>query len=74
MSINCDVLVPEDFLLAHVKRQDIRDKYRSSCFHDYVWSHPLLRFCPGKNCTFVIKATKPLAKRCVCISCKVSFW
>ena len=32
-----------------------------------------LRFCPGNNCKYVIKAEKCVHKRATCTSCKTSF-
>ena len=74
MSPNCDSRAHEDFVLSHVTKQNVRDRYKKLAFCDYIRSHPQLRFCPGKNCKYVIKAEKCVHKRAICDSCKTSFW
>lgn len=71
--MSCPNYVPEDFVKRHLNRSDLKDKYTSASFQDYVLSHPFLRFCPGKDCKNVMKSEKPLAKKCVCTSCKSAF-
>jgi len=71
--MSCPNFVPEDFVKKHLNRSDLRDKYSSASFQDYVLSHPCLRFCPGKDCNSVMKSETPLAKKCVCTSCKSAF-
>jgi len=73
MSANCDTLAPEDFVLAHISAENVRDMYNQLSFRDFVRSHPQLRFCPGTNCKLIIKAVLPVAKRVLCTSCKSSF-
>jgi len=73
MSANCDTLAAEDFVLAHISTQSVRDMYNQLSFRDFVLSHPQLRFCPGTNCKLIIKAVVPVAKRVLCTSCKSSF-
>lgn len=73
MSPNCDSRAHEDFVLSHVTKQNVRDRYKKLAFCDYIRSHPQLRFCPGKNCKYVIKAEKCVHKRAICDSCKTSF-
>ena len=72
--MSCPSFVPEDFVTRHLNRLDLKEKYTSASFQDYVLSHPFLRFCPGKDCESVMKSEKPLAKKCVCTSCKSAFW
>ncbi len=74
MSAKCDTYAPEDFVLAHVGMENVRDRYNQLTFRDFVRSHPHLRFCPGTNCKLIIRAVVPLAKRVICSSCKASFW
>ena len=74
MSANCDSLAAEDFVLAHISVENVRDMYNQLSFRDFVLSHPQLRFCPGTNCKLIIKAVLPVAKRVHCTSCKSSFW
>lgn len=74
MSANCDSLAAEDFVLAHISVENVRDMYNQLSFRDFVRSHPQLRFCPGTNCKLIIKAVLPVAKRVLCTSCKSSFW
>jgi len=73
MSANCDTLAAEDFVLAHISMENVRDMYNQLSFRDFVRSHPQLRFCPGTNCKLIIKAVIQVAKRVICTSCKSSF-
>jgi len=73
MSANCDTLAAEDFVLAHISMDNVRDMYNQLSFRDFVRSHPQLRFCPGNNCKLIIKAVVRVAKRVVCTTCKSSF-
>ena len=43
MSANCDTLAAEDFVLAHIQRQNVQDMYNQLTFLDFVRSHPQLR-------------------------------
>ena len=62
MSANCDALAAEDFVLAHISMDNVRDMYNQLSFRDFVRSHPQLRFCPGNNCKLIIKAVVRVAK------------
>lgn len=73
MARDCEVLAPEDFVLKHLSRSNMREKYQQYTFQDYVKSHPELRFCPGPNCQVVIRSSQPRAKRSVCCQCKTIF-
>ncbi|KAK3912194.1 putative E3 ubiquitin-protein ligase ariadne-2 [Frankliniella fusca] len=73
MAQQCNILAPEDFVLTLLNKPALRDKYQQFVFHDYVKSHPQLRFCPGPNCQVVIHAKELKAKRAVCTNCKTSF-
>jgi hypothetical protein len=44
MSANCDTIVPNDFVLSHVSKEQLRDKYNQLAFQDHVRSHPQLRW------------------------------
>ena len=44
MSPNCDILAAEDFVLAHIQRENVQDMYNQLTFLDFVRSHPQLRF------------------------------
>ena len=74
MSANCDTLAAEDFVLAHISMDNVRDMYNQLSFRDFIRAHPQLRFCPGNNCKLIIKAVVRVAKRVVCTTCKSSFW
>jgi len=37
-------------------------------------SQPLLRWCPGKDCSMVFQVKQAAAKRVVCIMCTASIW
>ncbi|XP_063972023.1 potential E3 ubiquitin-protein ligase ariadne-2 isoform X2 [Diachasmimorpha longicaudata] len=73
MAQNCDVLVPEDFVLQLLTKPSMRDKYQHFAFRDYVKTHPQLRFCPGPNCQIVMRSKELRAKRVQCLSCKTVF-
>lgn len=73
MAKDCDVLAPEDFVLKHLSKTSIREKYQQFTFQDYVKSHPQLRFCPGPNCQVVVRSHEAKAKRSVCSHCKTIF-
>lgn len=73
MARDCDVLAPEDFVLKHLLRPNMREKYLYFTFQDYVKSHPQLRFCPGPNCPIVVHSRESKAKRVACNQCKSVF-
>jgi ariadne-2 len=73
MARDCVVLAPEDFVLKHLSRPNMREKYQQFTFQDYVKSHPELRFCPGPNCPIVVHSDEIKAKRAICSNCKTAF-
>ncbi|XP_066587714.1 potential E3 ubiquitin-protein ligase ariadne-2 [Prorops nasuta] len=73
MAQDCNVLVPEDFVLSLLTKRKLREKYQQFVFCDYVKSHPQLRFCPGPNCQIVVRSKEQRAKRVICSSCKTIF-
>eukprot|EP00918_Siedleckia_nematoides_P001583 GHVU01003721.1.p1 GENE.GHVU01003721.1~~GHVU01003721.1.p1 ORF type:complete len:501 (-),score=60.13 GHVU01003721.1:999-2501(-) len=73
MGKDCEVLVPEDFVLNIVVNSRVKEKYQDFTFNDQVNSHPELRFCPGPNCPIVVRATVLKAKRVICKECKSTF-
>lgn len=73
MAKDCTILAPEDFVLSVITTPDVRDKYQRFTFSDYVKSHPELRFCPGANCSTVVRAQEMKAKRVNCDECKSTF-
>lgn len=50
MAQDCEVRAPEDFVISHVPKSTLRERYQQFMFKDHVKSHPQLRFCPGPNC------------------------
>lgn len=50
MAQDCELRAPEDFVLSHVTKPVLRERYQQFMFKDHVKSHPELRFCPGPNC------------------------
>lgn len=62
MAQNCEVIAPEDFVLSHVTKPALRERYQQFMFKDHVKSHPQLRFCPGPNCQVKL----------LCIPCTMS--
>lgn len=73
MAQNCDLLVREDIILRLPLSSYLRVQYRQFAFHNYVRSHPQLRFCVGPNCNVIFKAKDSPAKRVVCQQCKSTF-
>lgn len=73
MAKDCEVLAPEDFVLKHLIKPNLREKYQQFTFQDHVKSHPQLRFCPGPNCQAIIRSQEPKAKRAVCSQCRTIF-
>lgn len=73
MAKDCNILVPEDFVLSVLSKSNRREKYQQFVFSDYVKSHPELRFCPGPNCNVVVRAKENKSKRVICSQCKTSF-
>ncbi|KAA0203044.1 hypothetical protein HAZT_HAZT004184 [Hyalella azteca] len=73
MSSHCEVLAPEDFVVPLLPRTRVREKYHQFAFADYVRSHPELRFCPGPNCTIVVRAKDNKPKRVICEACNTQF-
>ena len=43
MSPNCDTIAPEDFVLLHITKDQLKDKYNLLAFQDHVRAHPQLR-------------------------------
>jgi ariadne-2 len=73
MGSACYVLADEDFVLHLLTNSSLRDKYQEYTFRDHVKSHPELRFCPGPNCSVIVRAVVPAAKRVICSVCNTSF-
>lgn len=73
MEKDCNILVPEDFICSALTKPDYRDKYSTRSFTDHVEGHPQLRFCPGPNCSVIIRAKEMKAKKVECGHCKTTF-
>ncbi|CAH8576154.1 unnamed protein product [Schistosoma curassoni] len=74
MSVGCNVLVIEDFLLTLLKNPTVKDKYLNLLFQRMVESHPSLRFCVGLSCPVLICALEePKARRVQCERCHAEF-
>ncbi|XP_012258311.1 potential E3 ubiquitin-protein ligase ariadne-2 isoform X2 [Athalia rosae] len=73
MAQDCEVLVPEDFVLSLLTKLTMRERYQQFVFRDYVKSHPQLRFCPGPNCQIVVRSKELRAKKVICSTCKTPF-
>ncbi|XP_069142389.1 potential E3 ubiquitin-protein ligase ariadne-2-like [Argopecten irradians] len=73
MENNCHILVPEDFLCRSLSKPELRDKYTKLSFLDLVNTHPQLRFCPGPNCSNVVRAKDTRSKKVDCAQCKTVF-
>lgn len=73
MAKECPVLVTEDFVCKILSQPKLRDKYSKFSFTDLIKSHPKLRFCPGVDCSVIIKAKELKAKKVECQVCKAVF-
>ncbi|XP_064632911.1 potential E3 ubiquitin-protein ligase ariadne-2-like [Lineus longissimus] len=73
MGKDCNVLVPEDFVMQLVNKPECRDRYQQLGFRDHILSNPELRFCPGPNCAIVVRAVEIKQKRVICSYCKTTF-
>ena len=49
-------------------------RYLRFALSDYVVSHPLLRWCPGPNCTIVFQVSEHQAKKVTCSKCSTACW
>lgn len=74
MAQDCGLIASEDFVLSLLKKPHLREKYHKFAFRDYVRTHPQLRFCPGPNCSVIIRATEQKAKKVLCCICNSAFW
>ncbi|XP_026493734.1 potential E3 ubiquitin-protein ligase ariadne-2 [Vanessa tameamea] len=72
MAQECEVRAPEDFVLSHVTKPALRERYQQFMFKDHVKSHPELRFCPGPNCQWIYQAwVREGARRVECQGCEL---
>ncbi|VVC87523.1 unnamed protein product [Leptidea sinapis] len=72
MAQECEVIAPEDFVLSHVAKPTLRDRYQQFMFKDHLKSHPQLRFCPGPNCQWIFRAwVREGARRVECQGCEL---
>lgn len=71
--MNCNLLVGEEMALKILKNVAAREKYRQFLFNDEVKCHPLIRWCPGNDCGFLVKVLEPKAKRIWCSNCSSIF-
>ncbi|CAG0896887.1 unnamed protein product [Cyprideis torosa] len=69
MGDGCNIIAPEDFVLANLSQPRLRERYQVFAFRDYVNSHPQLRFCRRENCRTVIRAKESKPRKVVCSSC-----
>ncbi|KAL1450046.1 hypothetical protein WDU94_002506 [Cyamophila willieti] len=72
MASQCNILVPEALILT-LLRPSLHEKYEAFAFRDFVSTHPSLRFCPGPNCSVVMRARESKPKRATCNACGTSF-
>jgi len=75
MEQNCFTKVTEEFvytILQSTSNDNIRKKFDDYSFNEYVASNPLLRHCPGVNCTIVFQAKQNLAHKVKCNQCSAS--
>ncbi|XP_067133598.1 potential E3 ubiquitin-protein ligase ariadne-2-like [Centruroides vittatus] len=73
MQQKCHILVLEDFVINILSSPLLKEKYKKLIFSECISSHPELRFCPGSDCSIVIRAKEVKSKRVICSSCKIQF-
>ncbi|KAM7437995.1 E3 ubiquitin-protein ligase arih2 [Porites harrisoni] len=67
--MNCNLLIGEEMALKVLKNDAAEEKYRHFLFNDEVKHHPLIRWCPGSDCGYLVKVVEPKAKRIWCSHC-----
>lgn len=74
MEQNCFTKVTEEFVytVLQTRTETIRKKFDEYAFNEYVTSNPLLRHCPGVDCTIVFQAKQNLAHKVKCDQCSAS--
>ncbi|XP_072026009.1 potential E3 ubiquitin-protein ligase ariadne-2-like [Amphiura filiformis] len=73
MGSKCHIRATEDFVTSLLTTDYYKHRYRNFQFRDCVKSHYLLRFCPGIDCSIVVKADIVQSKKIECNQCKTSF-
>ncbi|KAK3753519.1 hypothetical protein QZH41_018008 [Actinostola sp. cb2023] len=71
--MNCDLIVGEEIVIKILTNPSVKEKYKGFLFNDEVKSHPGLRWCPGRNCGYIVKADEPSPKRVICNVCNSMF-
>lgn len=74
MEQNCFTKVTEEFVYTNLRKNNelILKKFKEYAFNEYISSNPLLKHCPGVNCTTVFQAKQNLAHKVKCIKCSSS--
>lgn len=71
--MKCNILVGTENVVSVISSSEAMAKFRLLLLNDLIKTHPLLRWCPGADCTTIVKAESCKAKRVVCSKCKTSF-
>ncbi|EDO48096.1 predicted protein [Nematostella vectensis] len=71
--MNCNLLVGETVVLNVLKGGKLREKFINFLFNDQIKTFSKLRWCPGINCGFLVRAEEPAAKRVICSKCNTMF-
>lgn len=73
--LQCDVLIDMETVQSLLEqRAEDTARFLRFALSDFVVSHPLLRWCPGPNCTIVFQVNEPQAKKVSCSKCSSSCW
>ncbi|XP_003385002.1 PREDICTED: potential E3 ubiquitin-protein ligase ariadne-2-like [Amphimedon queenslandica] len=71
--MDCDVLMGFEVIdTLLVKRSSVIRRYYQLALSQIVESHPLLRWCPGRDCDMVFAVKEPLPKRIQCTHCNLA--
>ncbi|GMS97809.1 hypothetical protein PENTCL1PPCAC_19984, partial [Pristionchus entomophagus] len=73
MHSDCTLVCSAEFALAALNKAAFRAKYEKFVFRDYVTAHPELRFCPGRDCTLIIRSREQKPRRITCDKCSATF-
>ena len=53
-SISCPTRIYDESLFDFIDNQDIKTKYQQLIIKSFIQSNPMLKWCPGPNCNYII--------------------
>ena len=71
--MKCNTLVGSDNLLSLKLGSEDLKRFKFFLLNDQIKTHPLFQWCPGADCSAIVKAESCKAKRTVCSKCKTTF-